>query len=321
MAITRRTVLAASLAAPTAALAQAGFPSRPITWMNPSAPGGVLDVAGRLIAQKMTEVLGQQVLVENRPGAGGVPAAEACLRQPHDGHAMFFGNFATFAIVPLIIPNISYDATRDFQPVNGIGASFNLVLTGADRPWKTLDALIAFAKANPERVTYAAGTGSGQHAAAALFAHATGTKLTHVAYRDFAQMMNDVSAGRVDLFFDYPLSSLPHVRDGKVRALAINAPERLVIAPEIPTTGELGVKGAELYGWSGIYVPSAVPQPVVAMLAAATVKALRTPEVRKLFDDTGTVLWDHMDAAKMRTALAEEIPRMKELIGTVGATR
>jgi tripartite-type tricarboxylate transporter receptor subunit TctC len=143
--------------------------------------------------------------------------------------------------------------------------------------------------------------------------------LTHVAYTTFAQMMNDVAAGRVDLFFDYPLSSLPHVRDGKVRALAINAPERLAIAPEIPTTAEAGVKGAELYGWSGIYVPADVPQPAVAKLAAATVEALNTPEVKRLFDETGTVLWAHMDAARMRQALAEEIPRMKQLIGKVAS--
>jgi len=315
MPLRRRQLLAAPLAAPGLARAQPAFPNRAVTWLNPSAPGGVLDVGARTMAPRMSDMLGQPVVVENRPGAGGVPAAEACLRAPADGHTLFFGNFATFAIAPLLMPRLSFDAERDFRPVQGVGASFNLVLCGADQPYRSLDALIAHARANPERVTYAAGTGSGQHAAAALFAQATGLRLTHVAYSAFAQMLNDVATGRVDLFFDYPLSSLPQVREGKLRALAVNAPERLAIAPEVPTMRELGVSGAELYGWSGIYVPAAVPDAAVARLAAATVAALETPELRKLFDSTGTVPWPQMDASRMRAQLAEEIPRMRQLLG------
>jgi tripartite-type tricarboxylate transporter receptor subunit TctC len=302
---------------PGAARAQA-FPSRQIVWVVPSAPGGVLDVASRLVAQKMTERLGQTVVVDNRPAAGGTVGADMVLHQPQDGHYMFFGNFATFAIVPLLIPNISYDAVRDFQPVNGIGASHNLIMCSPGKPWRTLRDLVAHAKANPEKVTFGAGVGSGQHAAAALFAHVAGIKLTHVPYQNFAQQLNDVSAGRVDLSFDYPLSSLPYVRDGKLRALAMNGAARLEIAKDIPTAAEEGTPGAELYGWSGIYVPSAVPAPVVEHLRAATEWAMRTPEVVRLFDSTGTVPWPDYGPARMRRILAEEIPRMRELIGRTG---
>ena len=167
-------------------------------------------------------------------------------------------------------------------------------------------------------MTFGAGVGSGQHAAAALFAHVAGIKLTHVPYQNFAQQLNDVSAGRVDLSFDYPLSSLPYVRDGKLRALAMNGAARLEMARDIPTAAEAGTPDAELYGWSGIYVPSAVPAPVVERLRAATEWAMRTPEVIRLFDNTGTVPWPEYGPARMRQVLAEEIPRMRELIGRTG---
>lgn len=313
----RRQAILAGVAAPFilpgAARAQA-WPSRQITWVCPSAPGGVLDVAARLVSQKMTERLGQTVVVDNRPAAGGTVAAAHVLAQPHDGHVLFFGNFATFAIVPLLIPNIGYDAERDFQPVNGIGASHNLIMCSPERPWRTLRELVDHARANPERVTFGAGIGSGQHAAAAKFAHAAGIKLTHVPYQNFSQLLNDVSAGRIDLSFDYPLSSLPYARDGKLRALAMNGAQRLPIAQDIPTTAEAGVSGAELYGWSGIYVPRGVPAPVVEKLRAAAEGAMRTPEVVRLFESTGTVPWPEYGPARMRQTLAEEIPRMRELI-------
>ena len=323
MAIGRRQAIQLGVAAPFlgAGLARAqAFPARQITWVIPSAPGGVLDVAARLVAQTMGEKLGQPVVIDNRPAAGGTVGASNVLQQPHDGHFMFFGNFATFAIVPLLIPNISYDAVRDFQPVNGIGASHNLIMCSPERPWRTLTDLVDHARANPEKVTFGAGVGSGQHAAAALFAHAAGIKLTHVPYQNFAQILNDVSTGRVDLSFDYPLSSLPYVQDGKLRALAMNGAARLPIAQDIPTAAEAGVTGAELYGWSGIYVPSAVPAPVVETLRAAAEWAMRAPEVVRLFNSTGTVPWPEYGPARMRTVLDEEIPRMRQLIRTTGAT-
>lgn len=321
MAIGRRQAVFAGVAAPFIIPARGraqAFPSRSLSWIVPGGPGSVLDVAARVVAQKMSENLGQTVLVDNRAGAGGTVAAAAALAAPADGHTLFFGNFATFAIVPLLVPNISYDAVRDFQPVNGIGASHNIVVCAPDRPFRSMRELVAWGKANPDRLTFAAGIGSGQHAAAALFAHVSGVKMTLVPYANFSQALNDVAAGRVDLFFDYPLSCLPYVRDGKLRALAVNGLEPLEIAKEIPTIGAEGVPGAELFGWSGIYVPSAVPAATVERLRQATVFALGTPEVKRLFDSTGTVLWPEHGPARMRQTLAEEIPRMRELIGRTG---
>ncbi len=275
----------------------------------------MLDVGARMIATKLGPRLGQSVVIDNRLGAGGTAAAEFAARAAPDGHTLFYGNFATFAIAPLLIPNLRYDARRDFAPVHGVGASANIAVTGMDRPWKSIPELIAFARANPGKVTFAASVGSGQQAAAALFAETARLELTHIPYNNFTQALNDLAAGRVDVYFDYPLSSLPYVRDGRLRALAVNAGTRLAIAPEVPTLAEAGLPGAELLGWAGLYVPARTPPPVVAKLAEATRAALQETEVRALFDNTGTILWDGVDAAGLAKALEEEIPRMRHLIG------
>ncbi|TDH57980.1 tripartite tricarboxylate transporter substrate binding protein [Dankookia rubra] len=318
MVTTRRAALSASamLTCQRARPARAEtFPNRTLTWIVPGGPGSVLDVAARLISLKMAARLGQSVVVDNRLGAGGTVAAEYVARAAPDGHTLFFGNFATFAIAPLLIPNIRYDAQRDFVPVHGIGASANIAVTGMGRPWKTIPELIAHARARPGQLTYAASIGSGQHAAAALFIEKAAVELTLIPYNNFGQVLNDLAAERVDLYFDYPLSSLPYVRDKRLRALAVNAGERLAIAPEVPTLAEAGLPGAELLGWSGIYLPARTPPAVVARLGEVVHAALHEPDVRALFDNTGTILWDEVGPAQLARALQEEIPRMRHLIG------
>ena len=164
-------------------------------------------------------------------------------------------------------------------------------------------------------MTYGASIGSGQHAAAALFLEKAQVEMTLIPYNNFGQVLNDLAAERVDLYFDYPLSSLPYVRDNRLRALAVNAGARLAIAPEVPTLAEAGLPGAELLGWSGVYVPARTPPAVVARLGEAIRSALREPDVRALFDNTGTILWDTVGPAELARALEEEIPRMRHLIG------
>lgn len=318
----RRSVLAwgvAALAAPRVGRAQQGWmPTKQVSWVVPGGPGSVLDVGARLIAQKMAPVLGQTVVIDNRVGAGGVVAAELVARAAPDGHTVFYGNFATFAIVPYLFKNLRWDARRDFAAVHGIGASANIVVAAPDRPWKTIQELIAFSRAHPGQIAFAASIGSGQHMAAELFLSVTGLQWTHVPYNNTVQALTDISAGRVDVMFDYPLSSLPFVRDGRLRALGINARQRLAIAQEIPTLDEQGVKGAELLGWAGLYTVARTPQPAIDKLAEATRVALRDREVIELFNSTGTILWPDVDAAKLNQALEEEIPRIGALVARTG---
>jgi tripartite-type tricarboxylate transporter receptor subunit TctC len=275
----------------------------------------VLDVAARLIASKMAPRLGQNVVVENRTGAGGTVAAEYAARSAPDGYTLFYGSFSIFAIAPLMIPNLRYDAQRDFLPVHGTGASPNIIVTGMGRPWKTIPELIAYARSNPGKVTYAASVGSGQHAAGVLFVERAEIELTHIPHNNFGQVMNDLVAERIDLCFEYPLSTLPFVRDGRLRALAVNASERLAIASDVPTLAEAGLSGAELLGWAGVYVPARTPSATIARLAQAIRAALRDPEVKAMFDNTGTIVWEQVDAGQLSRALDEEIPRMRRLFG------
>ena len=321
MMIGRRTLLAAAgtLAMPGIARAQQGWmPTKQVNWIVPGGPGSVLDVGARLIAQKMAPVLGQTVTIDNRVGAGGVVASELAARAAPDGHTVFYGNFATFAIVPFLFKNLRWDARRDFAPIHGIGASANIVVAAPDRPWKTIQELIAWSRANPGQISFAASIGSGQHMAAELFLSVTGLQWTHIPYNNTVQALTDISVGRVDVMFDYPLSSLPFVKDGRLRALGINAKERLKIAQDIPTLDEQGVKGAELLGWAGLYAPAKTPEAAIAKLAEATRIALRDPEVIALFDSTGTILWPDVDAAKLNQALEEEIPRIGTLVARTG---
>lgn len=325
MASDRRRLLAAGVPLLLAAR-RAGaetFPSRPVTWIVPGAPGGVLDVGARLIAQKMAARLGQPVPIDNRPGAGNTIGAELASRAAPDGHTIFYGTSSSFSIGPLLHTNLRYDAERDFVPVHGVGAAANVLVTGRDRPWSDVAGLAAAARQRPEAISYAStGVGSGQQLAAELFARAIGgARLTHVPYANFAQALNDVATGRVDIMFDYVLSSLGQLRDGRLRALAVNAPERLAVLPEVPTLAQAGVPHAELLGWAGIYVPARTPPAAITRLADAVAVALRDPEVKQLFDSTGTVLWAHLDADGLRRVLAEDVPRMRALVERAGPAR
>jgi tripartite-type tricarboxylate transporter receptor subunit TctC len=296
----------------------AWLPNRSITWIVPGGPGSVLDVGARLIGQKMAPVVGQQVLVDNRMGAGGTIAAALAARAAPDGHTVFYGNIAVFGLAPFLYRNLAWDGRRDFVPIHGIGAAANIVVANPDRPWKTIPELVAWSKANPGRVNFAGGAGSFQQLAAELFVSVTGVQWTFVPYANTVQALTDIAAGRVDLIFDYALSSLPFVRDGRLRALGFNAKERLAAAPEVPTLDEQGVKGAELEGWAGVYAPARTPQPVIDKLAEAVRVALRDQDVINLFNSTGTILWPDEDGPKLARRLDEDIPRMQALVARTG---
>lgn len=292
-----------------------GFPARPVTWVVPSAAGGILDTGARLISQKMAVRLGQPVVVDNRPGAGGTIGAEYAARAAPDGYTLLYGTQNTHAVAPLLYPNLRYDPSRDFAPVWGVGAAVNLLVASPALAVGSVAGLAARAKAEPERITYAStGIGTGQHMAGELFQQVAAVRLTHVPYAGFQQALNDLAAGRVDIMFDYALTALPHVREGRLRALAVTATERLAVAPDVPTIGEAGLPGAEMMGWAGIYVPAATPPPVLERLAEAVAGAMRDPAIAAFFDSTGTIRWAEKSGDDMRRVLEDEIPRARELI-------
>lgn len=314
---TRRALLAApALLLPGLGRAQA----RTITWIVPFAAGGITDTSARVLAQHMAQTLGQPVVVENRPGAGGTIGAEAVARSAPDGLTLLYGSQGPIAAAPAMYPNLRYDPLRDLAPVKGLGASPHLIVSAPSRPWRDLAGLVAAAREKPEGLSYASvGVGTSPHLAAETLQQATGTKLTHVPYANGTQGLNDVIAGRLDVMWDYPLTSLPHVRDGRLRALAVTDHQRVVLAREVPTVAEAGFPGAELVPWAALFTAARTPEAIIARLAEALRTAQQDPKVREFFDGTGTILWTEMGTAALRDFLATEVPRIAGLIARAGA--
>ncbi|MDN3567639.1 Bug family tripartite tricarboxylate transporter substrate binding protein [Paeniroseomonas aquatica] len=318
--IARRSLLAATLATPGLAAAEAPWPSRGITWVVPFAAGGITDSSSRVVAQRLSQILGQPVVVENRPGAGGTIGAEAVARAAPDGHTLLYGSQGPIAAAPALYPALRYDPKRDFVPVQGLGASPNMVVTSPGRPWRSMAELVAAARARPETLTYAStGVGTAPHLAVEMLQQVTGIRLIHAPYANGAQAVNDVIGGRVDVMWDYPMTSIPHVRDGRLRALAVTDPARVRLAPEVPTMAEAGIPEAEFLPWAGLFLPAATPGAIVARLAAGLREAMQDPRVQEFFDGTATVLWPEMGPERFKDFLAAEWPRIAALVARSGA--
>ena len=323
--IARRSLLATALATPSLVMpsfarAEAPWPSRGLVWVVPFAAGGITDSSSRVVAQRLSQILGQPIVVENRPGAGGTIGTEAVARAPADGHTLLYGSQGPIAAAPALYPGLRYDPKRDFIPVQGLGASPNMVVTSPGRPWRSMAELVAAARARPETLTYAStGIGTAPHLAVEMLQQVTGIRLIHAPYANGAQAVNDVIGGRVDVMWDYPMTSIPHVRDGRLRALAVTDRTRVRLAPEVPTMAEAGLPEAEFLPWAGLFVPTGTPAPVVTRLAAGMRQSMLDPRVQEFFDGTATVLWPEMGPGGFQAFLGEEWPRIAGLVARSGA--
>jgi len=231
-----------SLAAIPSASAEE-FPTRPITWVVPFAPGGITDTTSRIVAEEMSRTLGQSVVIDNRAGGGGAVGTEQVARARPDGYTMIYGTQGTMAANVTLRKNLSYDPLTSFLPVHLVGESPNLFVAYHGAPYHSVSEFVAYAKQNPGKVTFSSsGVGTATHLVAELFKTVTGIEMQHVPYRGSAPALNDMIAGRVDVMFDYPVSVGPHVEAGKLKVLATTAPERLRAFPEVPTMAELGMK-------------------------------------------------------------------------------
>jgi len=268
-------------ASPASAQTDSNFPSRAITLVVTYPPGGGADAMARLIAPKMAEALGQSVVVENRPGASGQIGAAAVAKAPADGYTLML-DASSFAVNPALYPKLPYDSMKAFKPIGVVALFPNVVLVNAAFPPQSVAELIAIAKRGKDSVAYASsGNGSAQHLAGALFESATGVEMVHIPYKGGGPALNDVLGGQVPLFFGNLASTLQHVQSGKLRALAVTSAKRSPILAATPSLSEAGVKGAEIYEWNAVSVPSATPPAVVNRLATAFQRALDAPEVRQ----------------------------------------
>ena len=270
-----------------AALAQA-FPAKPITIIVPFPPGGVTDPVARQVGQRVAENVKQPVVVENKPGASGIIAAEYVKRQPADGYTVLFGFTGSHAVNPTLYSKLPYDPQKDFQPVTLIINTPHILVVPADSPAKTVADLVALAKSKPGGLTFASqGIGAGGHLLGEMFKAQTKSNLSHVPYKGSAPALTDMLAGRVDVFFDAMVTSLPYVRDGKLRALAIANKTRSKLLPDVPTMAEAGFPGVEMDQWFGMLVPAGTPQPVVQRLNQEFIKAVRSPDIEKSLAERG----------------------------------
>lgn len=272
------------------ARAQEPWPSKPIKLVIPFAPGGTSDILGRLIGEKLQLSLKQTVLVENRAGAGGVLGADAVAKSPADGYTLLLGTIASHAINPAMKPKMPYDALKDFAPLILLGSISNVLLVGADQPYKSVKDLITAAKAKPDSIAFAsAGQGSSQHMSGELFKLLAGADLAHVPYKGSAPAIQDVIGHQIPASFETVTVALPHIQSGKVRALAVTSAQRAAALPLVPTMQEAGVAGFDVASWQALYAPAGTPAPVVARLNTEVEKILAQPEVKARLDSLGLV--------------------------------
>lgn len=278
--------LIAGATLPGRALAQA-YPSRPVKMIVPFPPGGPVDTTARAIAPRLSEALGQQVLVDNRAGAGGIVGAEIAAKAPADGYNLFVCAIH-HSVLPALRPALPYNIEKDFVPVS-FAAMFPVVLVAhPSLPVRSVPELIAYARQNPGKLAYgSAGNGGGTHLAGELFASMVGVDLLHVPYKGSAPAMTDLVGGQVQLMFADAPTALPQIRSGRVRALGVASPKRSTLVPDLPTIAEGGVPGYEAYSWAAIVAPAATPREAVARLNAEIVKVLNAPDVRQRLLDAG----------------------------------
>jgi tripartite-type tricarboxylate transporter receptor subunit TctC len=271
---------------PGAAQAQS-YPSKPIRLIVPFPAGGATDILARAMAGKLGEKLGQNVVVDNRPGAGGTIGADAAAKSSADGYTLLLATSSTHSIGPAINPKIPYNAFEDFTPLGYVATSPNVVLVPLNSPAKTMSELVEFAKRNPGKLNYASsGNGTIVHLTTELFKAMSGTFLVHIPYRGTALAIPDLVSAKVDVMFDSLVTGLPHVKDGKLRALAVTSAARTPLAVDLPAVAEI-LPGFESTTWFGLYGPKGLNADVVQSVNTALNAALVDPEVKERFARLG----------------------------------
>lgn len=278
--------LAACFCAP-AAVAQ-NFPNRPVTLVVPFPAGSTTDLVGRILSDELGKSLGQTVVVENRGGAGGTIGTEAVARAAPDGHTILMGTIGTHSINPAVYAKINYDPIADFAPVIQFGTAPNVLVVNPSLPVKNVKELIAYIRANPGKVNYgSSGNGTSNHLSGAMFVARNGLTAQHLPYRGGAQAITDLLRGEVQFMFYHYLPLLPHIKEGKLRAIAITSAKRIDALPEVPVMKEAGMDDFEVSAWFGVWAPAKTPADVVGKLNTIINGIIKSPEVKKSLEMQG----------------------------------
>ena len=283
MNIQTKIVLSALVLTTASAVAQ-NFPTKPIRLIVPYPPGGGNDTIARLLAQKVQEDWGQQLIVDNRPGAGTTIGTALAARAAPDGYSIMMSSVATHAMAPQLYSNPGYDALKDFTPVTLLATTPMLLAVSVSQPFKTLADVIAAAKAQPGKLTFASGgNGTPPHLSGSIFSDQAGVRMVHVPYKGSGPALVDVMAGQVTMIIDTAASATPHVRSGKMRGIAITGKRRWPDLPEVPTFAEGGLTDYEASSWYAIHGPAGIPKAVVAKLNAELVRIVNMPDIKERF--------------------------------------
>jgi len=301
----------------TIAVAQS-YPTKPIRIIVGYPAGGPTDMIARTVAQKLSPALGQQVIVDNRPGASGMIGAELAVKAPPDGYTLLTVPI-TYAVTPSVFPKMPYDAEKDLAPVALVAAAPFILVVHPTLPVKTVKDLIALAKSRPGQINYASASAGGMpHLAGELFNIMAGVKLTHIPYKGAAPATIDLLAGQVSLMFNNMLSAMPHVKSGKLRAVAITSAKRSSAVPELPTVAET-IPGFEASGWYGAFAPAATPREIIAKLNGEINRLMRQPDVAQRLAGDGVEAVT-MTPAEFGTYLHSEIVKWGKVVKISGAT-
>lgn len=269
-------------------MAQEAYPSRPVRIVVPYVAGGNADIFGRTLALKLGEAFKQSFVIENRPGANGGIGTDFVAKSAPDGATLLATASGPIVVNPVLYATVPYDPLKDFAPVAQCAVYQYVLVTLASSPIRNIADLVAAARAKPGAVSYGStGVGGGNHLAGELLALSTGTQLTHVPYKGSAPALADLLGGQLTFMFDTVITSVPHIRSGKLRAFAVSSAKRASSLPEVPTMQEAGIKGFDISQWNGILAPAGTPRPIVDRLNAEIVKAMHSPEVRERIGTQG----------------------------------
>lgn len=314
--------VAAALALATPfALAQApAYPKQPVTLVVPFPAGGPTDAMARVLAQKLGDRLGQQVVVDNKGGAGGSIAAEFVAKASADGHTLFFGTTGTMAINPSLYSKLRYDPVKDFAPVSLMATTMNVLVVNPQVPARSLADVIKLAKAKPGDITYgSAGNGSSNHLSGELFRSTAGIQISHIPYKGSAPALVDLLGGRITMMFDTIAQQTQNIAAGKVRAIAVTGPKRSPLLPEVPTAQEAGLKDFDVTIWFGVLAPAGTPAPVIDKLSREIAAVMSTDEMKKRMQADGAEARP-TSPAEFAALIRSDLAKWSPVVKASGAT-
>ncbi len=298
-----------------ASFAQSNWPTKPITIIVPFPPGGATDALARAVASRLGPALGQPVIIDYKPGAGATLGAAIAAKAPADGYTLLMGA-VHHTIAANVYKNLSYDFQKDFVPITIVGIVPNILVVNSNQQLYSVKELISQAKNEPNKLTYGSnGNGTAQHLIATQFQILSGTELLHVPYKGSAPLTTDLLGGQIDMSFDATTSTLPHIKAGKLRALAVITPKRSNFLPQVPTLAEAGVPGINITTWFGLLAPVATPKPIVNQLHNAVIKVMQAPEFKTQLEDAGAEPVGNTQE-EMAKQISDEIEKFGNIVRT-----